>query len=274
MNLLLADRYGEGRVFLAGDAVHLVIPTGGLGMKPASATRSTCRGSSRRPAGWGGPNLLASYEIERRQVGARNVAASGFATLGRRQWRAALSAGNPRAIRRRRRDARRAGARGRRRAAQGDRNDRRRARLSLCRFAAHRFRAGGGARARFHGVRSDHVARRAAAARVARATAARCRTASVTATATRCCDSAARKPIPARCSGRSPRRCAACRSSTFRTSAARRLWIRSPAAAARHARGLARQRRTAEPETGGAGDRALRRLPSRWCRRRSESPRR
>ena len=32
MNLLLADRYGEGRVFLAGDAVHLVIPTGGLGM--------------------------------------------------------------------------------------------------------------------------------------------------------------------------------------------------------------------------------------------------
>src|SRR5258705_12745671 len=32
MNLLLADRYGEGRVFLAGDAVYLVIPTGGLGM--------------------------------------------------------------------------------------------------------------------------------------------------------------------------------------------------------------------------------------------------
>ena len=31
-NLLLADRYRVGRVFLAGDAVHLVIPTGGLGM--------------------------------------------------------------------------------------------------------------------------------------------------------------------------------------------------------------------------------------------------
>src|SRR3954464_11863273 len=29
--LLLSDRYGDGRVFLAGDAVHLVIPTGGLG---------------------------------------------------------------------------------------------------------------------------------------------------------------------------------------------------------------------------------------------------
>src|SRR5262249_49634115 len=31
-NLLLADSYASGRVFLAGDAVHLVIPTGGLGM--------------------------------------------------------------------------------------------------------------------------------------------------------------------------------------------------------------------------------------------------
>ena len=31
-NLLLADGYGQGRVFLAGDAVHRAIPTGGLGM--------------------------------------------------------------------------------------------------------------------------------------------------------------------------------------------------------------------------------------------------
>jgi 2-polyprenyl-6-methoxyphenol hydroxylase-like FAD-dependent oxidoreductase len=31
-NLLLADRYGHDRVFIAGDAAHLVIPTGGLGM--------------------------------------------------------------------------------------------------------------------------------------------------------------------------------------------------------------------------------------------------
>ncbi|HKG00457.1 MAG TPA: FAD-dependent monooxygenase [Xanthobacteraceae bacterium] len=31
-NLLLADSFMQDRVFLAGDAVHLVIPTGGLGM--------------------------------------------------------------------------------------------------------------------------------------------------------------------------------------------------------------------------------------------------
>jgi hypothetical protein len=38
--------------------------------------------------GWGGPKLLASYEAERRPVGARNVAASRYASLGRRKWRA------------------------------------------------------------------------------------------------------------------------------------------------------------------------------------------
>jgi len=31
-HLLVAERYRDGRVFLAGDSVHLVIPTGGLGM--------------------------------------------------------------------------------------------------------------------------------------------------------------------------------------------------------------------------------------------------
>src|SRR6516162_3861447 len=90
MNLLLADRYGEGRVFLAGDAVHLVIPTGGLGMN--SGVGDAIDLSWKLAAvlrGWGGPGLLPSYEIERRQVGERNVAASRHATLGRRKWRAA-----------------------------------------------------------------------------------------------------------------------------------------------------------------------------------------
>jgi 2-polyprenyl-6-methoxyphenol hydroxylase-like FAD-dependent oxidoreductase len=87
-NLLLADRYGAGRVFLAGDAVHLVIPTGGLGMNTGVGDAidlswkldATLRG-------WGGANLLASYEVERRQVGDRNVGASRYASLGRRKWR-------------------------------------------------------------------------------------------------------------------------------------------------------------------------------------------
>src|SRR5437899_2540707 len=89
MNLLLADRYGEDRVFLAGDAVHLVIPTGGLGMNTGVGDAIDLSWKlAAALEGWGGPNLLSSYEIERRQVGERNVAASGFATRGRRRWRA------------------------------------------------------------------------------------------------------------------------------------------------------------------------------------------
>ena len=87
-NLLLADRYRSGRVFLAGDAVHLVIPAGGLGMNTGVGERSTFRGSSQpNSRGLGGPRLLDSYEIERRQVGERNIGASRYAALGYRKWR-------------------------------------------------------------------------------------------------------------------------------------------------------------------------------------------
>jgi 2-polyprenyl-6-methoxyphenol hydroxylase-like FAD-dependent oxidoreductase len=89
-NLLVADNYGQGRVFLAGDAVHLVIPTGGLGMN--SGVGDAIDLSWKLAAtlqGWGGPGLLASYEVERRQIGARNVEASRQASRGRRAWRAA-----------------------------------------------------------------------------------------------------------------------------------------------------------------------------------------
>jgi hypothetical protein len=88
-NLLLADRYGEGRVFIAGDAAHLVIPTGGLGMNSGVGDAIDLSWKlAATLAGWGGPNLLKSYEIERRQIGERNVGASRYATLGRRKWRA------------------------------------------------------------------------------------------------------------------------------------------------------------------------------------------
>jgi 2-polyprenyl-6-methoxyphenol hydroxylase-like FAD-dependent oxidoreductase len=88
-NLLVADSYGTDRVFLAGDAVHLVIPTGGLGMNTGCGDAIDLSWKlAATLAGWGGPNLLRSYAIERRQVGERNVAASRFASQGRRKWRA------------------------------------------------------------------------------------------------------------------------------------------------------------------------------------------
>jgi hypothetical protein len=72
---LVAQSYGGGRVWLAGDSAHLFTPTGGLGMntgvddavnlawKLAAVIR-----------GWGGPRLVPSYEAERRPMGARNIA--------------------------------------------------------------------------------------------------------------------------------------------------------------------------------------------------------
>ncbi len=87
-NLLLADSYGRGRVFLAGDAVHLLVPTGGLGMNTGVGDAIDLSWKlAATLAGWAGPNLLAAYEIERRQIGDRNVGASRHASLGRRKWR-------------------------------------------------------------------------------------------------------------------------------------------------------------------------------------------
>ena len=88
--LLVADRYGAGRVFIAGDAAHLVIPTGGLGMNSGVGDVVDLAWKLQGTLeGWGGDNLLLSYEIERRQIGVRNVAASGRANAGRRKWRSA-----------------------------------------------------------------------------------------------------------------------------------------------------------------------------------------
>jgi hypothetical protein len=75
-------------VFLAGDAAHLMIPTGGLGMNSGVGDAVDLSWKlAATLAGWGGPQLLAAYEAERRPVGSRNVAASRFASQGRRRWR-------------------------------------------------------------------------------------------------------------------------------------------------------------------------------------------
>jgi 2-polyprenyl-6-methoxyphenol hydroxylase-like FAD-dependent oxidoreductase len=87
-NLLLADRYGQGRVLLAGDAVHLVIPTGGLGMNTGVGDAVDLGWKLAAVLqGWGGPGLITSYEVERRQVGERAIGASRYASTGRRKWR-------------------------------------------------------------------------------------------------------------------------------------------------------------------------------------------
>jgi 2-polyprenyl-6-methoxyphenol hydroxylase-like FAD-dependent oxidoreductase len=90
-NLLCADRYGDGHVFIAGDAAHLVIPTGGLGMNTGVGDAIDLSWKlAATLQGWGGPELLAGYEAERRPIGLRNVRASGEAARGRFEgWRQA-----------------------------------------------------------------------------------------------------------------------------------------------------------------------------------------
>ena len=87
-HLLVADRYADGRVLIAGDAAHLVIPTGGLGMNTGIGDAVDLAWKlAGTLQGWGGPGLLRSYEAERREVGLRNVNGSGFAAKGRGAWR-------------------------------------------------------------------------------------------------------------------------------------------------------------------------------------------
>jgi len=72
---LVADRYSSGRVFLAGDACHLHPPFGGFGMNMGIGDAVDLGWKmAARLAGWGGSDLLASYELERRKVHERTIA--------------------------------------------------------------------------------------------------------------------------------------------------------------------------------------------------------
>jgi putative polyketide hydroxylase len=73
----LADRFRAGNVFLAGDSAHRVTPRGGTGMNTAIASGHDLGwklGWVLR--GWSGPELLDTYEAERRPIAAHNVARS------------------------------------------------------------------------------------------------------------------------------------------------------------------------------------------------------
>jgi 2-polyprenyl-6-methoxyphenol hydroxylase-like FAD-dependent oxidoreductase len=73
----LAERFRAGNVFLAGDAAHRVTPRGGTGMNTAIRSGHDLGwklGWVLR--GWAGPELLDTYEAERRPIAAHNVARS------------------------------------------------------------------------------------------------------------------------------------------------------------------------------------------------------
>jgi 2-polyprenyl-6-methoxyphenol hydroxylase-like FAD-dependent oxidoreductase len=71
---LVAERYRVGRAFIAGDAAHMMSPTGGFGMNTGIGDAVDLAWKLAAViAGWADEELLNSYEIERRPVGLRNV---------------------------------------------------------------------------------------------------------------------------------------------------------------------------------------------------------
>ena len=90
---LIADRYRDGRVFLAGDACHLHPPYGGYGMNLGIADAVDLGWKLGAVlAGWGGEVLLSSYEQERRPVHERTIAEAieNFRTLSAHLLKAGL----------------------------------------------------------------------------------------------------------------------------------------------------------------------------------------
>ena len=68
-NVLVADRYRIGRLFVAGDAAHEVIPTGGYGLNTGIADAVNLGWKLAAVIeGYGSDGLLDSYETERRPV--------------------------------------------------------------------------------------------------------------------------------------------------------------------------------------------------------------
>jgi 2-polyprenyl-6-methoxyphenol hydroxylase-like FAD-dependent oxidoreductase len=69
---MVADRYAQGRVFIAGDAAHVMPPNGGLGMNTGIGDAADLGWKlAAMHHGWGGAHLPETYEAERRQVGIR-----------------------------------------------------------------------------------------------------------------------------------------------------------------------------------------------------------
>jgi hypothetical protein len=73
MTAQIAARYRHGRIFLAGDAAHRFPPSGGLGLNTGIADAHNLAwkiAALRR--GWAAPDLLDTYETERRPVAVAN----------------------------------------------------------------------------------------------------------------------------------------------------------------------------------------------------------
>jgi 2-polyprenyl-6-methoxyphenol hydroxylase-like FAD-dependent oxidoreductase len=94
---LLANTYRDRRVFLAGDACHLHPPFGGYGMNMGVADGVDLGWKLAAVLqGWGGAQLLDSYELERKPVHnmVLDEAVANHAMLGNQLWKEGLDGDN------------------------------------------------------------------------------------------------------------------------------------------------------------------------------------
>jgi len=74
MTCQIADRYGDGRIFLVGDAAHRFPPTGGLGLNTGAAEAHNLAWKiAAVEQGWASAELLESYESERKPIAETNA---------------------------------------------------------------------------------------------------------------------------------------------------------------------------------------------------------
>ncbi|KAJ5953295.1 Monooxygenase FAD-binding [Penicillium verhagenii] len=72
-----AEKYHQGRIFLAGDAAHTMSPTGGHGLNTGVGdVMGLSWVLQSLLEGWGGPGLVDAYTTERRPIALRNGAGS------------------------------------------------------------------------------------------------------------------------------------------------------------------------------------------------------
>ena len=166
---VVAERYQDGRVFLAGDAAHLNWPAGGFGMNTGVGDAVDIGWKLAAVLqGWGGAHLLDSYTAERKPIAMINVNEAA-------EMRASFDKQTPFSPQNRRRQRRRATT-----ARKGPRGDhaharqgvsarlrRHRARLSLRKLADLRRRRHAGAASSITAFSPVDLARRPRAARLA-----------------------------------------------------------------------------------------------------------
>jgi 2-polyprenyl-6-methoxyphenol hydroxylase-like FAD-dependent oxidoreductase len=95
VSALNADRYREGRTFLAGDAAHVLPPTGGMGMNSGiQDVHNLIWKLAYVIKGWADRQLLDTYEVERRPVAEANLTWSLQNAKRFGELRSALAAGD------------------------------------------------------------------------------------------------------------------------------------------------------------------------------------